>query len=65
MSRKYYGAISTVEFQEAVNILTGSAKCQGINGYCCDNVVYPEMSCNCYHDSHLRTTSLIDLGGNM
>ena len=51
MSRKYYGAISTVEFQEAINILTGSAKCQDIdwqrqdiNGYCCVNVVYPKMS---------------------
>ena len=36
---QYYVAISRVVFQEAIKILTGIAKFQGIGGYVCDNVV--------------------------
>ena len=31
------------QFQEAIHLLTGSTKYQGLDGSFCDNVVYPEM----------------------
>ena len=33
----------TLQFQEAISILTGSTTYQGIDGYLCDNVVYPDI----------------------
>ena len=47
-----------VEFQEAIKILTGGTKYQGIDGYFCGNVAYPEICKYCYHDSHLLTSKL-------
>ena len=44
------GSISRVRFQEAIKILTGSTKYQGICGYFCD--IFFKY---CYHNSHLRT----------
>ena len=32
-----------LQFQEAIKILTGSTKYQGIDKYLCNNVVHPEF----------------------
>ena len=48
---QYYTAISRVGFPEAIKILTGSTKYQGIDGYFCE-MFYS------YCDGPLRTTKL-------
>ena len=50
--------ISRFGFQEAIKILDfewPSTKCQSIDGYFCNNIVYPKKIFYCYYVSHVRT----------